>query len=219
MGQKINPVGLRTGIIRDWQSKWFFGNKKDYREFLLEDLKIRRFLEKRLQNASLALCEIERERDIIRINLYSSRPGVIIGRGGAGIEDLRKEVQKQVKRKVRIEINIQEIRNPEGNAAIMARFLADQIEKRMPYRRASKKTLEKMIEATGVFGAKIKIAGRLDGSEIARSEWFSKGKLPLHTLRADVDFAKVEAHMTYGAIGIKVWIYKGEVFKERKVKK
>lgn len=219
MGQKVNPVGLRTGIIRDWQSKWFFDNKKDYREFLLEDLKIRRFLEKRLQNASLALCEIERERDIIRINLYSSRPGVIIGRGGAGIEDLRKEVQKQVKRKVRIEVNIQEIRNPESNAAIMARFLADQIEKRMPYRRASKKTLEKMIEATGVFGAKIKIAGRLDGSEIARSEWFSKGKLPLHTLRADVDFAKVEAHMTYGAIGIKVWIYKGEVFKERKVKK
>lgn len=219
MGQKVNPISFRTGIIRDWQSKWFFDNKKEYREFLLEDLKIRRFLEKKLKNASLALCEIERERDIIKINLYSSRPGVIIGRGGAGIEDLKKEVEEQVKRKVRIEINIQEVRNPEASAAIMARFLADQIEKRMPFRRASKKILEKIMEAAGVYGAKIKIAGRLDGSEIARSEGFSKGKLPLHTLRADVDFAKVEAHMTYGTIGIKIWIYKGEVFKERKVKK
>jgi len=215
MGHKISPTSFRLGITTDWQSKWFSDNKKKYRQSFLTDIKLRNFIKNKLRNAGLALCEIERQADKIKIILHSSRPGVIIGRAGVGIDSLKKELQSKVlkKDKSKIEISIQEIKNPESNAAILSQIIAEQIEKRISYRRVAKKALEKAIESPGVLGVKIMIGGRLDGTEIARTEWFAKGKLPLHTLRADIDFAKAEAYTTYGVVGIKVWIDKGEVFK------
>jgi small subunit ribosomal protein S3 len=212
VGHKVDPLALRLGIIKNWSSKWFSDNKKKYRDFLFLDIKIRKFLQKKLRNSGLAMVEIERQADKIKIILHSSRPGVIIGRAGVGIENLKKELQK-IMPKIKFEITLQEIKNPESSAAILTQSIAEQIEKRIGYRRAAKKALERTSEASGVLGVKIMLSGRLDGNEIARQEWFAKGKLPLHTLRADVDFAKAEAHTTYGAVGIKVWIYKGEVFK------
>lgn len=212
MGQKVNPISFRLGVIKNWPSRWFSDNKRKYRDFLLLDIKIRKFLQKKLKNCALALIEIERQTDKVKIILHSSRPGMIIGRAGVGIEGLKKELKKIIP-KIKFEIILQEVKKPESNAAILTQMIAEQIEKRIGYRRAAKKAIERAAESAGVLGIKIMISGRLDGVEIARQEWFARGKLPLHTLRADVDFAKAEAHTTYGTVGIKTWIYKGEVFK------
>ncbi|MEW6407399.1 MAG: 30S ribosomal protein S3 [Patescibacteria group bacterium] len=212
MGQKVNPISFRLGVIKNWPSKWFSDNKRKYRNFFLSDVKIRKFLEKKLKNSALALVEIERQADKAKIILHSSRPGMIIGRAGIGIESLKKELQKIIP-KIKFEIILREVKEPESNAAILTQTIVEQIEKRIGYRRAAKKAIERASESAGVLGVKIMISGRLDGVEIARQEWFARGKLPLHTLRADVDFAKAQAYTTYGTVGIKTWIYKGEVFK------
>lgn len=215
MGQKISPISFRVGVIKTWNSKWFSDAKK-YRNYFLQDIQLRRYISKKLRNMGISACEIERGPQAIKLNIWSSRPGVIIGRAGKGIEELKKELSKLTPKKVNLEVNISEIRNAEENAALVAQTIAEQIEKRIPYRRAMKRALDRSMQSKNVRGIKVMIAGRLDGTEIARSEWLAKGKIPLQTLRANIDFAKAEAHTTYGTVGIKVWIYKGEVFEEKR---
>lgn len=218
MGHKINPIGLRIGINKTWQSKWFANGKK-YRDYFLEDIKLKKFIKNKLKNAGVARCEIERDPQAVKINIYSSRPGVIIGRSGVGVEELRKEAKRMIaSKKAKVEINIKEIKKPEENAALVAQNVAEQIEKRMSYRKVMKKTMERSFQSGNVEGIKVMVAGRLNGVDIARKEWLSSGKIPLHTLRANVDFAKYKAHTTYGVIGVKVWLYKGEVFNKKKDK-
>jgi len=215
MGQKVHPTIFRIGQTTDWKSRWF--NQKKYKNYLKEDLKIRDFIASKLAKSGLERIEIERSGNLIRIIIYTSRPGLIIGRGGTGIEQLREELQKviqsgqkPVKQEIRLEI--EEIRHPESYASIMAQMIAEQIEKRIPYRRAIKQALDRIMENKNVQGAKVMVKGRLDGVEIARKEWLSKGKIPLQTLRANIDYARSTAYTTYGTVGVKVWIYKGEVF-------
>jgi small subunit ribosomal protein S3 len=210
MGQKINPTSFKLSINKDWKSRWF-GAKK-YPIFLQEDLAIRKFLSKKLKNMSIDRVEIERSPDVLSVIINTARPGLIIGRGGTGIEDVKKAIAKIVKRKTAIRIDVQEFKNPEMSATIMAESMVEQIEKRTPYRRVLKQTLAKIVANRGVKGAKIAISGRLDGNDIARAEHLEQGSLPLQTLRADVDYAKDTAHTTYGTVGVKVWIYKGLKF-------
>jgi len=217
MGQKVSPISFRIGFNKTWNSKWFSGPQK-YRNYFLQDIKLKQFIFQKLKNAGVAICEIERGPEIIKLNIWSSRPGIIIGRAGKGIEELKKELLKLIPKKINLEVNITEIRNPEENAALVAQMIAEQIEKRIPYRRAMKRAIDRSMQSKNVKGIKIMISGRLDGVEIARSEWLAQGKIPLQTLRADIDFAKAEAHTTYGVVGIKVWIYKGEVFDSQKSK-
>lgn len=212
MGQKISPISLRTGIQKDWLSRWFGGRK--YIPYLKDDLKVRSFLEKKLRGMSVADIQIERGTDTLNIIITTARPGLIIGRGGTGIEDLKKSVQRLLKKKIAVRLEVQEIKYPELSAAVMAESMVEQIEKRIPFRRIMKMTLQKMMSNKQVKGAKLQMGGRLDGAEIARSEHLEEGNLPLQTLRADIDFAKATAHTTYGTIGIKVWIYKGEKFED-----
>jgi small subunit ribosomal protein S3 len=210
MGQKISPVSLRLSVNKDWKSRWF--SAKSYSSFLKEDHKLRTFLTKKLKGMSVGRVEIERSPDVLSIVISTARPGLIIGRGGTGIEDLKKEAQKLVKRKTAIRLDVQEIKNPEASAPIMAEMIAEQIEKRLPFRRVIKQALAKIISNRIVKGAKVSISGRLDGNEIARLEHLEQGNLPLQTLRADIDFAKATAHTTYGTVGIKIWIYRGLKF-------
>src|SRR3989344_937860 len=210
MGQKISPISLRLGINKDWLSRWFGGRK--YTDFLKDDLKVRTFLEKKLKNMGIDKVELERGTDALNVIIHTSRPGFIIGRGGTGVEELKGHIHKVLKNKGSIRLEIQEIKNPEYSARIMAESIVDQIEKRTPYRRILKQTLSKIMSNKNVKGAKLMMGGRLDGAEIARSEHLEEGSLPLQTLRADVDYAKDTAHTTYGTVGVKVWIYKGEVF-------
>ena len=210
MGQKISPTSFRVGINKDWASRWF-GHRK-YVPYLKDDVAVRNFLGERLKNMAVDRVELERGADALNILIYTARPGLIIGRGGTGAEDLKSEVCKLLKKKVSIRVEIQEIKSPESSASIMAESIADQTEKRMPYRRIMKQTLSKIMANKDVKGAKIQISGRLDGAEIARSEHLEEGSLPLQTLRADIDFARATAITTYGTVGIKVWIYKGEKF-------
>ena len=210
MGQKISPTSLRIGINKDWASRWFGGRK--YTDFLKDDLKVRAFLEKKLKNMSIDKVELERGTDALNVIIHTSRPGFLIGRGGTGIEELKGQIHKVLKNKGSIRLEIQEIKNPEFSAKIMAESIVDQIEKRPPFRRILKQTLSKIMSNKQAKGAKIMMGGRLDGAEIARSEHLEEGSLPLQTLRADVDYAKDTAHTTYGTVGVKVWIYKGEVF-------
>ncbi len=210
MGQKISPTSLRIGIIKDWKSHWFGGRK--YSDYLKDDVAVRAFLEKKLKNIGIDRTEIERGTDVLNIIIYTARPGLLIGRGGGGVEDLKNSIQKLVKNKLAVRIEIQEIKNPELSAKIMAESIVDQIEKRIPYRRTMKQALSKIMANKQAKGAKIYLGGRLDGAEIARSEHLEEGNLPLQTLRADIDFAKATAMTTFGTVGIKVWIYKGEVF-------
>jgi len=207
MGQKINPTSFKLSVNKDWKSRWF-GAKK-YKEFLKEDLMIRKFLDKKLKNMSVDRVEIEKSPDVLTVIISTARPGLIIGRGGTGIEDLRKEIVRMVKRKTAVRIDVQEYKSPEMSAAIMAEAMVEQIEKRTPYRRVLKQTLAKITANRAVKGAKVTIAGRLDGNDIARTEHLEQGSLPLQTLRADVDYARATAHTTFGTVGIKVWIYKG----------
>ena len=210
MGQKISPTSFKLSINKDWKSRWFGARK--YPEFLKEDLAIRKILTARLKNMSVDRVEIERSPDVLSVIISTARPGLIIGRGGTGIEDLKKEIVKMIKRKTAVRIDVQEFKSPEMSAAIMAESMVEQIEKRTPYRRVLKQTLAKIIANRGVKGAKVNIAGRLDGNDIARTEHWEQGSLPLQTLRADVDYAKSTAHTTYGTVGVKVWIYKGLKF-------
>ncbi|MBX4190046.1 30S ribosomal protein S3 [Candidatus Parcubacteria bacterium] len=210
MGQKISPTSLRLGIQRDWSSRWFGGRK--YIPFLKDDLVIRTYLNKKLKHMGVADIQIERGSNALNVIIITARPGLLIGRGGTGIEDLRKIINGLLKKKVSIKIEVQELKSPETSARIMAESIVDQIEKRIPFRRIMKQTLAKIIASKQVKGAKIQLGGRLDGAEIARSEHLEEGNLPLQTLRADIDYAKDTAHTTYGTIGIKVWIYKGEKF-------
>ncbi|OGN09867.1 MAG: 30S ribosomal protein S3 [Candidatus Yanofskybacteria bacterium RIFCSPHIGHO2_02_FULL_39_10] len=210
MGQKISPTSLRLGINKDWASRWFGGRK--YTDFLKDDLKVRAFLEKKLKNMGIDKVELERGTDALNVIIHTSRPGFLIGRGGTGIEELKSQIHKVLKNKGSIRLEIQEIKNPEFSAKIMAESIVDQIEKRTPFRRILKQTLSKIMSNKQAKGAKIMMGGRLDGAEIARSEHLEEGSLPLQTLRADVDYAKDTAHTTYGTVGVKVWIYKGEVF-------
>jgi small subunit ribosomal protein S3 len=210
MGQKISPTSLRISVNKDWKSRWF--NAKNYSHFLKEDMTIREFLDKKLKNMSVDRVEIERGPDVLSITIKTARPGLIIGRGGTGVEDLKSELAKLIKRKTAIRLDIQEFKSPETSARIMAEQMAEQIEKRIPYRRVLKQALAKIAANRDTKGVKVNISGRLDGNEIARTEHLEEGSLPLQTLRADIDFAEATAYTTYGTVGIKVWIYKGLKF-------
>lgn len=211
MGQKVNPVGFRLGIIRDWESRWY--SKKNYPDLLHEDLKIREEIKKQFYHAGIARVDIDRASDRAKITIHTARPGIIIGRKGSEIEALRKKIEAMTKK--RIFININEIRKPDQVAQLVAENVAAQLLRRISFRRAMKKTIQSSMKV-GVQGIKIMCKGRLGGSEMARSEWFREGRVPLHTLRADIDYGLAVAHTKYGAIGVKVWIFLGEVFNERK---
>lgn len=216
MGQKVNPVVFRIGHSEDWKSRWY--NKRLYKDFLKQDIKLRNFLMHRLAKAGIERIVIERSANSIKVIIKTARPGFIIGRGGGGVEELKtqikrllvKEMPLSAKNEIRLEI--EEVKSPESCASIVAQNIAEQIERRIPYRRTLKQGLEKVMQVKEVEGAKIMIKGRLDGAEIARTEWLAKGKLPLQTLRAKIDYAASTAYTTYGTIGIKVWICKGEIF-------
>jgi len=208
MGQKVHPTGIRLGIIKQHSSIWY-AEKRAYRDNLLVDLEVRRVLKERLANASVSRIEIERPAQNARINIFTARPGIVIGKKGEDVEKLRKEASKLMG--VPVQINIEEIRKPELDAQLVAESVAQQIERRIMFRRAMKRAIQNTMRI-GAQGIKIKLGGRLNGAEIARSEWYHEGRVPLHTLRADIDYGFAEALTTYGIIGIKVWIFKGEVF-------
>jgi len=211
VGQKVHPEGLRLGIIRDWDGKWY-ANKKIFPSILHEDVKIRKFIKEKLYAAGVSRVQIERAANRVRISIYASRPGIVIGRGGAEVELLRKELETKTGKQVHV--NIVEIKIPEIDAQLVAENVAAQIEKRAAFRRAMKQVVLRAMKQ-GAKGIKVACSGRLSGAEIARSEWYSEGKVPLHTLRADIDYGFCEAKTTYGRIGIKVWIYKGEVMPQK----
>lgn len=210
MGQKVNPLGLRLNITRTWDSIWYAD--KEYSVFLIEDQKIRKYIKKRLYHAGLSKIIIERTGDKVRIKLFTARPGIVIGKKGAEIEILKKDLENLVNRKVTIDI--QEVRRPEADAQLVAESIASQLERRIAFRRAMKKSVNSALRF-GVQGIKISCSGRLGGAEMSRCEWVREGRVPLHTLRADVDYALAEALTTYGIIGVKVWIFKGEVLNEK----
>lgn len=210
MGQKVNPKGLRIGIIRDWEGKWY-ASKKNFSNILLEDVRVRFYIKKRLFKAGVSRVQIERAANRLKVFIHAARPGIVIGRGGADVENLRKEIERLTGRQV--SVNIVEIKIPEMDAQLVAENVAAQIKKRIAFRRAMKQVVNRSIKM-GAKGIKVACSGRLGGAEIARSEWHSEGKVPLHTLRADIDYGFAESDTTYGKIGIKVWIYKGEVLPE-----
>ncbi|OOB79122.1 MAG: 30S ribosomal protein S3 [Epulopiscium sp. Nuni2H_MBin003] len=211
MGQKVNPHGLRVGIIKDWDARWY-ADKKDFADYLVEDNKIRKFIKKKLYATGIDKVEIERNIGKIRVHVSTAKPGLVIGKGGASIEALRQEVQKLTKD--RVSINIVEIKRPEINAQLAAENVALQLENRIAFRRAMKQAISKAIKA-GAKGIKVSCSGRLGGAEMARTEMYSEGTIPLQTLRADIDYGVAEADTTYGKLGIKVWIYKGEVLPQK----
>lgn len=219
MGKKVSPIGFRLGGIKTWQSRWF-SDKKKYRDSFINDLRVRKFILRKLASAAVSSVEIERSPQNITLNIYSSRPGIIIGRGGAGVEELKQTVQRMLasKGKINVHINIKEIKDPESDAAVIAQTMAEQIEKRVSFRRVMKQAIDRARKSPAVQGIKVMLAGRLDGAEMSRREWLAEGRMPLHTLRADIDFVRKEANTTYGVIGIKVWIYKGDIFKKKKKK-
>ena len=219
MSHTVHPYSHRLGIIRDWKSRWFSSNK-DFRDALKADITLREYLEKKMRGLYVASIEMERNQKSCRIIIKTSRPGVIIGRTGEGSLKLRNDILKYVKRHklafpADFKLDIEEIKSPESNSAIVAYMIAEGLEKRMPFRRVMKQTMEKVMANRDVQGVRIYLGGRLGGAEMARSEDLKKGRIPLQTLRADIDYAQEKAHMTYGDIGIKVWIYKGEIFKKK----
>ena len=207
MGQKVNPVGMRLGITRDWTSNWY-ADKKDFADRLNDDLQVRQLLEERLKGAAISRIQIERPARNAKIAIYSARPGVIIGKKGGEIDALRAEISRVVK--VPVHITIEEIRKPELDAKLVAESIARQLERRVMFRRAMKRAVQNTLRQ-GALGIKISVGGRLGGAEIARTEWYREGRVPLHTFRADIDYAKATARTTYGTIGVKVWIFKGEI--------
>jgi small subunit ribosomal protein S3 len=206
LGQKVNPIGLRLGIIKTWDSRWYA--EKFYSRFLQEDIVLRKFMKRRLYHAGVSKIEIDRTANRAKITIRAARPGIIIGQKGSEIEKLQKELQKLAQRE--ISINIQEVRRVETDAQLVAENVALQLERRVAFRRAMKKGVTSCLKF-GAQGIKISCAGRLGGAEIARSEWYREGRVPLHTLRADIDYGFAEARTTYGQIGVKVWVYKGEI--------
>lgn len=213
MGQKVNPIGFRVGVIRTWESRWFAKGKKFF-DNLHEDLKLRDYLKSKLKHAGVARIEIERAAEKLKIIIQTARPGIVIGKKGTGIDSLKSEVQALTKSEVFL--NIQEVRKPDIDAQLVAENIALQLEKRVSWRRAMKKALAAGVKG-GVKGIKIRVSGRLDGAEIARSEWYNQKSVPLHTLRADIDYGTAEALTTYGIIGVKVWIYKGDILTTREI--
>lgn len=211
MGQKVHPKGLRIGIIKDWDAKWYAD--KNYTELLHEDIKVREYIKKKLFTAGVSTVEIERAANRLKVSVHTAKPGIVIGRGGAEVENLRKEIEKISGKQVAV--NIVEIKKPELDAQLVAEGVTQQLEKRVSFRRAMKQAVSRSMKF-GAEGIKIMCAGRLSGAEMARTEWYSEGKVPLHTLRADIDYGTAEANTTYGKIGIKVWIYKGEVLPKAK---
>jgi small subunit ribosomal protein S3 len=211
MGQKVNPHGMRLGIIRGWDTQWYAG-KKDFSKYLVEDYNIRTFLKKKYYSSSVSRIIIDRSINKLSVVIFTARPGVIIGKAGAGVEIIKNEVEKLCKNKAtKISISIMEVRRPDVDAQLVAENIAAQLEKRTQFRRAMKSAMQRSMKA-GAKGIKTMVAGRLDGAEIARSEHYHEGSIPLHTLRADIDYGFAEAHTTFGVIGVKVWIYKGEIF-------
>jgi small subunit ribosomal protein S3 len=208
MGHKVHPTGIRLGIAKDWNSKWF-ANKREYAEYLGADLKVRELLKKKLAQAGISKIQIERPAKTARVTIHTARPGVVIGKKGEDIERLRKEVTQVMG--VPAHINVTEVRKPELDAQLVAESIAQQLERRIMFRRAMKRSVQNAMRL-GALGIKVNVGGRLNGAEIARSEWYREGRVPLHTLRADIDYGFAEARTTYGIIGVKVWIYKGEIF-------
>ena len=213
MGQKVNPVGLRVGVIRTWDSRWF-AKGKQYQTNFREDHRLREFIKDKLKHAGVAKIEIERAANKVKIIISTARPGVVIGKKGTGIDALKSDIQKLTTNEVFV--NIQEVRKPDLDAQLVAENIALQLEKRISWRRALKKALAAAVKG-GVRGIKIRVSGRLDGAEIARSEWYNEKSIPLHTLRADIDYGTAEALTTYGLIGLKVWIYRGDVYSAREM--
>ncbi len=207
MGRKVHPYGFRLGYIKDWQSKWF--SERSYTDQLHEDLRLRKVIAKELENAGVARIEIERSANKIEVTVFTAKPGIVIGKRGAKVEDLTNGLQKQTGKKVKL--NIQEIHQPEIEAQLVAESIGEQITKRVSYKRAMKQAVQRAMRL-GALGVKIKCSGRLGGAEMSRINWERDGRVPLHTLRADIDYAQVHAHTTYGRIGVKVWIYKGDIF-------
>nr|WP_246583030.1 30S ribosomal protein S3 [Clostridium simiarum] len=216
VGQKVNPHGLRVGVIKDWDAKWF-ADKKNFSDYLVEDNKIREYVKTKLYSAGISRIEIERAAKRVKLNIYTAKPGVIIGKGGSGIEALKKGLEQFVTDK-NILINIVEVKNTEIDAQLMAENIAAQLEKRISFRRAMKQTIQRAMRA-GAKGVKTACAGRLAGAEIARTEQYHDGTIPLQTLRADIDYGFAEANTTYGKIGVKVWVYRGEVLPVKNVVK
>ena len=214
MGQKVNPHGLRVGVIKDWDSKWYA--EKDFADYLVEDHEIRTFLKKRLYSAGVAKIEIERSANKLKLDLHVAKPGVVIGKAGAGIDALKAELEKMTKKTVIV--NIVEVRNPDKDAQLVAENIALAIERRVAFRRAMKQAIQRAMKS-GVKGIKVSASGRLGGAEIARTEQYHEGTIPLQTLRADIDYGFAEADTTYGKIGVKVWVYNGEVLPTKKVEK
>jgi len=210
MGQKVHPNGFRLGFNKTWRSRWFAD--KDYAKLLHEDLKLRDSLKERFAHAGVSKIEIERAANKLKIDIYTSRPGIIIGRKGTEVDKLKTEIQKRTNREVFI--NIQEIQKPELDSQLIAESVAMQLEKRVAFRRAMRKAVDSALRL-GCKGIKVRFSGRLNGAEIARSEWYLQGQLPLHTLRADIDYGFAEAHTTYGVIGIKAWVYRGEILEQK----
>lgn len=213
MGQKVNPISLRLGIIKTWDSRWF-ANKKDYGQRLQEDFRVRTYLKKRLFHAGISKIEIERSSKRIKIRIFTSRPGIVIGKKGAEIALIKQEVSRLIS-KQEVVIDIQEVRKPELDAQLISENVASQLEKRVAFRRAMKRSVTSAMRL-GAEGVKIICSGRLGGAEMARTEWYKEGRIPLHTLRADIDYGVTRAQTTYGAIGIKVFLFKGEVLKKDK---
>lgn len=213
MGQKVNPHGLRVGIIKDWDTKWY-ANKKNFSDYLVEDHKIREFVKKELFISGIAKIGIERAaNNRIKVNVHTSKPGMVIGKGGTGVEKLRKDIEKLTKKNVAV--NVVEVKLPEKNAQLMAENIAFSLERRVSFRRAMKQAMQRAMRS-GAKGVRVATAGRLGGADMARTEGYSEGNVPLHTLRADIDYGFAEADTTYGKLGVKVWIYNGEILPEKK---
>ena len=216
MGQKVNPHGLRVGVIKDWNSKWY-AEKKNFADYLVEDNKVRKFVKSKLFTSGISKIEIERAAKRVKLNIYTAKPGMVIGRGGSGIEALKKDILNIVSEK-NVLINIVEVKNADSDAQLMAENIASQLERRISFRRAMKQTIQRAMRF-GVKGVKTACAGRLAGAEIARTEQYHEGTIPLQTLRADIDYGFAEADTTYGKIGVKVWVYRGEVLPTKKIEK
>ena len=211
MGQKVHPIGMRVGVIRDWDAKWYA--EKEYAEYLHEDLRIRKFIASKLADAAVSTVEIERAANRVNVSIHTAKPGMVIGKGGAEVENLRKELNKLTGK--RVHINIVEIKKPDLDAKLVGEGIARQLENRVAFRRAQKQAIQRTMRS-GAKGIKTQVSGRLNGADIARSEGYSEGTVPLHTLRADIDYAWEEADTTYGKLGVKVWIYRGEVLPNKK---
>lgn len=213
MGQKVNPHGLRVGIIKDWDAKWY-ANDKDFSKLLVEDYKLRNYVKNKLYAAGISKIVIERTANRIKLNIFTAKPGIVIGRGGSSVDELKKELEAMTGKTTLL--NIVEVKNPETDAQLVAENIASQLERRISFRKAMKQSIQRAMKF-GVKGVKVMVAGRLGGAEIARTEQYHEGTIPLQTLRADIDYGFAEANTTYGKIGVKVWIYKGEVLGKKKV--